>query len=80
MNYIEPEYMSQVMEMSQEKMMVSNPDLTDAQMDKMMEMSSKFSTPWMIMAFSLIGNLFFGLLISLIAGLIMKNKNPYEEA
>lgn len=80
MNYIEPEYMSQVMEMSREKMMLTNPDLTDAQMDKMMEMSAKFSTPWMIMAFSLIGNLFFGLLISLIAGLIMKNKNPYEEA
>jgi len=31
-----------------------------------------------VVAFSLIGNLFFGLVISLIAGLIMKNKNPME--
>ena len=80
MNYIEPDYMLQMMDVSREKMMESNPNLTDAQMNSMMEMSAKFTTPWMIMAFSLIGNLFFGLLISLIAGLIMKNKNPYEEA
>jgi hypothetical protein len=80
MNYIEPDYMTQVMEVSREKMLISQPDLTQAQIDKMMEMSSKFSTPWMIMAFSLIGSLFFGLIISLTAGLIMRNKNPYEEA
>ncbi len=80
MNYIEPDYMVQVMDVSREKMMESNPNLTDAQINSMMDMSAKFTTPWMIMAFSLIGNLFFGLLISLIAGLIMKNKNPYEEA
>jgi hypothetical protein len=80
MNFIEPDYMLQMMDVSREKLMETNPNLTDAQMNSMMEMSSKFTTPWMIMAFSLIGNLFFGLLISLIAGLIMKNKNPYEEA
>lgn len=78
MNYIEPQYMAQIMEVNQQKMMETNPNLTEAQMDSMMEMSSKFTSPFMIMAFSLIGNLFFGLLISLIAGLIMKNKNPNE--
>ena len=78
MNFIEPQYMAQIMEVNQQKMMETNPNLTQAQMDSMMEMSSKFTSPFMIMAFSLIGNLFFGLLISLIAGLIMKNKNPYE--
>ncbi|HSM64143.1 MAG TPA: DUF4199 domain-containing protein [Gillisia sp.] len=78
MNYIEPEYMNQLMEVQREKMVEMQPDMTESQMDAAMEMSSKMSSPIMIMAFSLIGNLFFGLVISLIAGLIMKNKNPME--
>ncbi|MCJ7758108.1 MAG: DUF4199 domain-containing protein [Gillisia sp.] len=79
-NYIEPDYMLQMMDVSREKIMESDPNLTDAEMNTIMEMSAKFRTPWMIMAISLIGNLFFGLVISLISGLIMKNENPYEEA
>lgn len=78
MNYIEPEYMNQLMEVQREKMVEMQPDMTESQMDAAMEMSSKMSSPIMLMAFSLIGNLFFGLVISLIAGLIMKNKNPME--
>ena len=80
MNYIEPDYMNQMMEVQREKMIEMQPDLTEAQLDSAAEMSSKFSSPLIVMAFSLIGNLFFGLVISLIAGLIMKNKNPYDEA
>ncbi len=78
MNYIEPEYMNQVAEVQREVMAEQNPNLTQEQMDMAMEMSAKFTSPWFIMAFALIGNLFFGLIISLVAGLIMKNKNPYD--
>lgn len=78
MNYIEPDYMAQMMDVSRDKMTEMNPNMTDAQLETAMEFNSKFSSPWIVMAFSLIGNLFFGLIISLIAGLIMKNKNPYE--
>jgi hypothetical protein len=78
MNYIEPDYMSQMMDVSRDKMTEMNPNMTDAQLEAAMEFNAKFSSPWIVMAFSLIGNLFFGLIISLIAGLIMKNKNPYE--
>ncbi len=78
MNYIEPEYINQIMDVQREKMVEMNPNMTDAQMESAMEISSKMGSPLMIMAFSLIGNLFFGLVISLIAGLIMKNKNPYQ--
>ncbi|CAM4039831.1 DUF4199 domain-containing protein [Gillisia hiemivivida] len=78
MNYIEPDYMNQMMEVNREKMVESSPDLTEAQLDAAAEMTSKFTSPIMVVAFSLVGNLFFGLIISLIAGLIMKNKNPME--
>jgi len=78
MNYIEPDYMNQMMEVQREKMIEMQPEMTEAQLDATAEMTSKFSSPIMVVAFSLIGNLFFGLIISLIAGLIMKNKNPME--
>ncbi len=78
MNYIEPEYMNQIMEVQREKMIEMQPNMTESQLEAASEMTSKMSSPLMIMAFSLIGNLFFGLVISLIAGLIMKNKNPME--
>ena len=78
MNYIEPDYMNQLMEVQIEKMIEMQPDMTESQLDTSAEMASKFNSPIMVMAFSLIGNLFFGLIISLIVGLIMKNKNPME--
>lgn len=78
MNFIEPEFMSQMMETQREQMAEANPNMTESQMEAAMEMGANFSSPWLIMAISLIGNLFFGLLISLVAGLIMKNENPYK--
>lgn len=78
MTYIEPDFMAQTMEVTQNKMMETNPNMSEDQIEAAMEMGASFSSPWIIMAFSLIGNLFFGLLISLIAGLVMKKENPYK--
>ncbi len=78
MNYIEPDYMSQMMEVNREKMIEAQPDMTESQLNAAEEMTAKFSSPLIVVAFSLIGNLFFGLIISLIVGLIMKNKNPMQ--
>lgn len=75
---LEPDYMSQMAEVQRQTMAERFPDMTESQMNNAMEMSAKFSSPWITMAISLIGNLFFGFLIALVAGLIMKNKNPYE--
>lgn len=78
MNFIEPDFMIQTMEASRDKMMENNPDMTPDQMEKALEMGASFNSPWIIMAVSLIGNLFFGLVISLIAGLVMKRESPYK--
>ncbi len=78
MNYIEPDYMNQMMEVQREKMIEMQPNMTEAQINNATEMASKFSSPLISIAISLIGSLFFGLVISLIVGLIMKNKNPME--
>jgi preprotein translocase subunit YajC len=76
--YIEPDYTNQVMEVQREKLIETQPEMTETQIEAAIGMGSKLSSPPIAFAISLIGNLFFGLIISLIVGLIMKNKNPME--
>ena len=72
-NFIEPDYMDKVMVVQREAALERFPDLSDEQLDGQMEMVKKFSSPIMTSAFALIGSLFFGFVISLIEGLILKN-------
>lgn len=76
MNYIEPDMINQIMEIQQDTMLERNPNMTQAQMDTASEMTAKFMTPSMMAAFGLLASLFIGLIISLIAGLIMKRNDP----
>jgi predicted branched-subunit amino acid permease len=77
MNVIEPDFMDKVMEKQYEQMVESNPNMTQEQLDMSMEMAKKFSSPAITAAFSLIASAFFGLIIALIAGLVMKKENSY---
>ena len=77
-NVLEPDYAEQVAEVQREQMVERFPDMTEAQMDQAMEMNAKFSSPWITMAFTIVGNLFIGFIVALIAGAIMKQKRPYE--
>ena len=71
-NVLEPDYMQQVMEVQKEKML--DQGLSEEQIEASAEMMEKFSNPLISVAFSLIGNLFLGFVISLIGGLIMQKK------
>lgn len=77
---IEPTYMEQVMSAQRDAMIEQNPDMTQAQLDQAAEISSMFSGKGVIIAFQIIGGLFFGFIIALIAGLILKKENPYADA
>ncbi|SDX10259.1 DUF4199 domain-containing protein [Aequorivita viscosa] len=76
MNYIDPDYIQKAMDFSREQMLNQNPDMSQEQIDMAMNMSSKLMTPVIMAAFSLISSLFFGFIISLIAGLILKRNPP----
>lgn len=80
MTVIEPTYMEQVLAVRQEAMIEQNPNMTDAQIEQALEISSMFSGKGIIVAMQIIGGLFFGFIISLIAGLILKRENPYADA
>lgn len=74
--YVNPEYMVMVLEKAQTSVLEQNPDMPQEQLDMAMSMTEKFSSPFMMATFSLIGSLFFGFIISLIGGLILQNKRP----
>ncbi len=75
MNYIDPDFVQKTLDFSREQMLVKNPEMTQEQIDMAMNMSAKFMSPMIMSAFAIIATLFFGFIISLFAGLVMK-KNP----
>ncbi|CAN5245389.1 hypothetical protein BH23BAC2_BH23BAC2_12330 [soil metagenome] len=77
MNFLEPEFMTQMADIQRQTISEQNPNMTDQQLDSAMEVAAKFRSPWISIAIVIVMNMFFGLLISLIAGLVMKKENPY---
>lgn len=78
MNFIDPDFIEKTMQFSREQMIADNPNLTQQQIDNAMEISAKFMSPWIMSAFAIIATLFFGFIISLVSGLIMKKEPPQQ--
>lgn len=53
LNFIEPEFMTKMLEMQQQKMIETNPNLTQQQLDMAAEMGKKFSSPALLPRFQL---------------------------
>ena len=75
---IEPDYMAQMSDLQREQMIERFPEMTDAQIDNAIEMGAPFQTPWVVFAMGLVMYMFLGLIIGLIAGLVMRQKRPYD--
>jgi hypothetical protein len=73
-NVIEPDFYDKMAEYQEQVMLEKFPDMPEEQLEKALEMTQKFSSPGMMAAFALGGSLLFGLIISLIAGLILKKE------
>lgn len=80
MSFIEPNFIDLIIDKQRETMVEAQPNMTTEQIDQSLEMVKKFAGPWISSAFQIVGGLFFGFIISLIAGLIMKKENPYQQA
>ncbi len=73
-NYlIDPEFMSQMMEVARDKML-ENPQMTEEMVDQSMKFIEMFSNPAISGAFMIAMSAIFGLIYSLIGGLIMKRE------
>ncbi len=76
-NYIiDPEFMGQMKDVVRDKML-ENPNMTPEMVDQQMVWVEKFMSPVFGSAFWIGGSMFFGLLWSLIAGLVMKKDDNH---
>ena len=75
MTVLEPNMIEQIIEVAQEKMIEKDPNMTDSQIEMATGMIRKFTSPGINSAINIITNLFLGLIISVIAGWIMKKED-----
>jgi len=73
-NFIEPNYMDTMFEIGKTQALEKNPNLTDTQLNQMVNMQKKFA--WLAYPIGLIFNLILGLVFGLLAGLIMQKQKP----
>lgn len=76
---IDPEYNDKIIEVALDQVKES-PNVTQAQIDQTEKFMSFMSNPFLGGAVWIALSLFFGLIYSLIGGLIMKKENPYADA
>ena len=76
MNVIEPDFTTNMLAATEENMIEQNPNMTQEQIDMAMGISETMMSPLIISAISIIMTLFFGFIISLISGLVMKVNRP----
>lgn len=73
---IEPDFVTQMLDMTRNQMIEQNPEMAQDQMDMAMGITEKMMQPMIMSAIGIIMTLFFGFIISLISGLIMKVNRP----
>lgn len=77
-SFIYPEYIDTVLDEARMQMAEQSQGMTEEQMEQAIGFTESFTSPFMMATFSLIGSLFFGFIISLIASLVMKRERPAE--
>jgi len=75
-NFLDPDTIEKTLEIGQNKMLDEYPEMTQEQIDQAIEMQRKFSGFGVISTMILIFSLFFGFIVSLITGLILKRNRP----
>lgn len=74
--YVDPEFLDKAIEFQKQKILLDNPEISVENINKMFDPQKENSGPFIISGFIIIFNLFFGFIISLIVGLILKKTQP----
>ena len=75
-HYLDPEFLDKSIEYQKQKVLQENPEISVENINKMFDMQKEFSGPFITSGFIIIFNLFFGFIISLVVGLILKKSQP----
>ena len=73
---IHPGYIQELLDMTQARMLESQPDLTDTQVEQAIEMTSKFMNGPMITLTGFVTNLITSVVIALLAAIFLKKEDP----
>ena len=76
-NLIEPDYFVQYMDFQREAALEANTSATPEQIEQGLEMSKPFMNTGFFAGIQFIMAVFFGFIVSLVAGLVMKRENPH---
>ncbi|MBF8963154.1 DUF4199 domain-containing protein [Pontibacter sp. FD36] len=76
-SFVDPEYTSNMMD--KQRIELEERGMSDEQIEQAIAMGESFSSPMMMIVWSIVGYLFIGFLISLIVAAVMKNKRPEFE-
>ena len=74
--YLDPDFIDKSIEFQKEKMLQENPEISIETINNIFEMQKEFSSPFITSGFIIIFNLFFGFIISLVGGMILKKSQP----
>jgi hypothetical protein len=75
-NFIFPEFIDEMIEITKAGMLASTPNITSEQIEMGLSMTRKMMSPYIALPLTLAMYAFFGLIYSLIVGLIVKKDNP----
>ncbi|MFO8129692.1 MAG: DUF4199 domain-containing protein [Bacteroidales bacterium] len=79
MTVINPGFMEEILRTTEETILESNPNMTDAQIDQALEMTQRFSKPWLSAIWSFVGGTLITLIISLILAAFFVKKDKSME-
>ena len=74
-----PEFIQNMLDQAEEKMLENNPELTDEQIDMAMGMTKKFMNPGMMAGMAFLAYTFFGVIFSLLASIFIKKEDDSLE-
>ena len=75
-NFLDPDTMQKSLELSIDNMRAQNPEIPQEALETARSIQEKMSSPLIFSAVQIIFSLFFGFIISLIGGLIVKKSRP----
>lgn len=77
-NFIDLEFIGTIAAKSEEAILESNPNISDEDLDRAMEMTSKFTSATVLTIFGFIFTVIFGTIISAIVAIFAKKVNPTD--
>ncbi len=80
MTFVGDDYKAMMMELSEERMLETRPDMSDDELEMGLKITERLMTPWWLGVIAFFGNLFFSVIFALIVSIFIKKEDNSLEA